>query len=1325
MNARLLKRAPSSIKVENDGGILEITGTLEIDGQFVNDGTVEIDIMGQAPDSIDQLVVKEAILDDTLKVSFPTSFRPQLGDTFEVLIASDGIQGRFQVHEGLDLGGGLVLVPVYSANSLVLVLPLPRDVVNSTGDRSDQNPGDGECNTGGVIYRNGNPEAECTLRAAIEEANASSGPDFIAFDIPTSDPGYANGVWTIRPGSQLPEITEQVTIDGYTQPGAQPNTIAASDTSKESLNAAIKIELDGTNASPGLVLKNHQGSVIRGLVINRFRGEGILIDGGGGHRIVGNYIGTNPTGQTRAPNHGDGIRITASSGNYIGGPNAADRNLISGNGIANRGGGVRIENSSTNNVVEHNLIGTDASGTQSLYNSRYGVSLSGNGTVENIIVNNLISGNLDPDFSSTSCAGAGVDISNGAAGNGVQKNYIGTDTRGVQPLPNSEGLCISLAGAANWIMENIISGNLGRGIWISGQLNAESRATVIDTNLIGVARTVDLLAKRLDPLSNGDHGIQINSGDQSEIRRNIIGTNGGDGIRGEAQVSEVVIKGNEIVSNGGWGVYLKNFRKVTIQANGIGELKPANNNWRGGGGVIIGPPTPINLTWQQRISNKLGALKLEGTQKATVGGAYYAKEGNNLMSALPGVNAVEVVAQADSNRFENNAIDGFNTSEAGIYVENSSHNDFLKNLVFDFTEAGIAIVETDTTKQARSNRISQTVFDGFCQFIPIGWCNAIDLEYDSGPPINDDNDVDRGANKLQNTPENLAAYIDWNGDLVLLYRVDSDSNHATYPLSVEVFTAEKLLGAALDPTSRFLTTLTYPQASARTDVRVTLGKAANLGVLKGDWLALTATDAEGNTSEFEIVEVDSVSVDVTTGLDFGDAPETSPSQLPIPFGYPTTLKNDGARHAGIFNVRLGRWIDLEADGRESLVADGDDFDDPRDDDDGILFHVPVLLPQGAPPTLWTQPLPIFYAGYPVEISTLNSVGGYLHVWVDFNRDGDWDDAGEYVVRDQFVSTGVPLARVKFTVPADASLSYTFMRVRFTTVGGSITAPTGIAFDGEVEDYMVEIRAVPQQPFIDFGDAPDSAAASGYPTLLANQRYPAAGHIIGNLWLGDLIDPEWDGQPDSLAQGDGNDEDGVQLPGSVTPGQWATVTVTVSGSQGYLNAWVDFNQDHDWADSLEHVIVDTLLSSGTHQLQFHVPDSAALGRTYARFRISSEDSLSFWGIAGDGEVEDYVLEIARATATQPVQRPQSFRLEPPYPNPATRQITIAYALAEPSSVRLVIYNVLGQTLWVFRDRQQRAGVHRVVVPVHELPSGLYLVRLEAGRLRAQRTFVVLR
>ena len=105
---------------------------------------------------------------------------------------------------------GLVLAALLVASLLVAgsARATTTFTVNSLGDIPEQDPGDGVCNL--RLFRG------CTLRAAIQEANATAGADTINFNISGS------GVKTIRPTSPLPEITEAVTIAGYSQPGASP-----------------------------------------------------------------------------------------------------------------------------------------------------------------------------------------------------------------------------------------------------------------------------------------------------------------------------------------------------------------------------------------------------------------------------------------------------------------------------------------------------------------------------------------------------------------------------------------------------------------------------------------------------------------------------------------------------------------------------------------------------------------------------------------------------------------------------------------------------------------------------------------------------------------------------------------------------------------------------------------------------------------------------------------------------------------------------------------------------------------------------------------------
>jgi len=229
--------------------------------------------------------------------------------------------------------------------------------VNSTKDRVDNNPGNGTCYTGvNILHDDGFIELECTLRAAIQEANANAPTvDRITFNIPTT------GVATISPTRALPTIRGALTINGYSQPGASVNTATTG------TNAVLKIVLDGSKAgstpsSPvdGLYV-TARNTTVRGLVINNGFRAGVVFDevtpGEAGRTLEGCFIGTDADGANPRSN-GAGVIIDDGEGNVIGGTTLAARNLISGND----NDGIFLSSAANGNSVQGNLIGTNRDG---------------------------------------------------------------------------------------------------------------------------------------------------------------------------------------------------------------------------------------------------------------------------------------------------------------------------------------------------------------------------------------------------------------------------------------------------------------------------------------------------------------------------------------------------------------------------------------------------------------------------------------------------------------------------------------------------------------------------------------------------------------------------------------------------------------------------------------------------------------------------------------------------------------------------------------------------------------------------------------------------
>jgi hypothetical protein len=248
-----------------------------------------------------------------------------------------------------------------------------------------------------VKVTNTQSEGPGSLRQAILEANVTAEMiAIISFAIPGS------GVETIHLNSPLPAITHPVVVDGTTQPGYAGQPV---------------IVLDGTGLGDGVdgLTITAGDSMVKGLGIDDFSGAGIRLHDNGRDLIVGNYLGTDASG-SRARSNQTGIRIDTGSGDRIGGVNATDRNLISGNSAA----GVAIFSGTGHHVIG-NFIGTDATGTKAIPNGD-GVSVTANA--------NTIGG-TDPATDNVIAFndGYGVRVSMGTE-NAVRQNAIFANTTG-------------------------------------------------------------------------------------------------------------------------------------------------------------------------------------------------------------------------------------------------------------------------------------------------------------------------------------------------------------------------------------------------------------------------------------------------------------------------------------------------------------------------------------------------------------------------------------------------------------------------------------------------------------------------------------------------------------------------------------------------------------------------------------------------------------------------------------------------------------------------------------------------------------------------------
>ena len=474
---------------------------------------------------------------------------------------------------------------------------------------------------------NHNDSGAGSLRQAILDANANAGTDTIIFNIAGS-----GSVETITVVTTLPNITDTIIIDGYTQSGASANTLTTGN------NAVFKIVLDGTNAggsADGLYLgTGSAGSIIKGLVIDNFGASGINILSNT-NTIVGNFIGINASGTSNLANY-HGISINNSANNTIGGTTAAERNVISGNTFS----GIYISGSSSaNNLIQGNYIGTNLAGNAGLGN-QFGIYMSGNGS-GNVIggttagTGNLISGN-------TSIA---VYMAYGS-NTTIQGNYIGTDAAGTTAIANHFGISIYAAsgtviGGTTAGARNVIAGNAGRGIDVS----ETTGSTTIQGNYIGVDSTGNTA------LGNAGWGIAA-----TDL--------GGLTIGGTVAGAGNVISANGDASSG--GIQLAGTSGTIIEGNRIG----------------IGATTTTALTTVQTVGISLAG----GSYDTRIGGTTAA--GGNIIARNGSWGGVRVASNSTGNTIGRNNFFGNGGLAIDLNADGTTANDGVKtsgaaNLLMD------------------------------------------------------------------------------------------------------------------------------------------------------------------------------------------------------------------------------------------------------------------------------------------------------------------------------------------------------------------------------------------------------------------------------------------------------------------------------------------------------------------------------------------------------------------------------------------------------------------------------------------------------------------
>jgi hypothetical protein len=677
--------------------------------------------------------------------------------------------------------------------------------------------------------------------------------------------------------------------------GAHANVIGGTNATQRNVisdNAGYGITITDTNSDGNAVLGNYIGLTADGAdaASNTLSGIGIwggacsnivgapgagnVLSGNGeygvfigdtntvGTLLQGNYVGSDAGGSLAVANAYGGIGVFSGANHVtVGGAGAGAGNLLSGNGNA----GLWLEGAGvTNNVMQGNWIGLDASGTAAVPNGWAGIYIL-DGSSGNLIggtaagAANIISGNVSE----------GVFISDpGTTNNLVEGNLIGTGAAGTNAVANSytgigiwSGASFNVIGGTNAAQRNILSGNDGNGVRLGG-------TGTVNNQILG--NYIGLEADGATALGNGGIGLYVESGPQNTLvggvepgAANVVSANGSDGIQlwGTGTSSNVVegnlvgtdktgtlARGNEgsalsLISGpqfntlGGTtaaarnllsasaydGVYAYQASNNVIEGNYIGTdvtgVKALSNL---GEGLIFFDGSPGN----QILSNVVAASGEDGIYLGDPGTSANVIQGNKIGTGADGLTPL---ANALQGVFIDNGASG---NVIGLTLSGNGAG----NLIAGNTEQGVIIYDTNSTGNTiRGNAISNNGGIG------IELVGGVQNGY--GVTANHAGGDVPGPNDLQNYPVLASASVH-GGSTVIAGTLNSGANRT---FLIDVYRNANADPSGYGPGQIFAGTM-----ALQTDAGGNGSFSLSLpGAFAGQYFSATATDlTTGDTSEF-------------------------------------------------------------------------------------------------------------------------------------------------------------------------------------------------------------------------------------------------------------------------------------------------------------------------------------------------------------------------------------------------------------------------------------------------------------------------------------------
>ncbi|WP_369810779.1 GEVED domain-containing protein [Tenacibaculum finnmarkense] len=402
--------------------------------------------------------------------------------------------------------------------------------------------------------------------------------------------------------------------------------------------------------------------------------------------------------------------------------------------------------------------------------------------------------------------------------------------------------------------------------------------------------------------------------------------------------------------------------------------------------------------------------------------------------------------------------------------------------------------------------------------------------------------------------------------------------------------------------------------------------------------------------------------------------------------------------------------------------------------------------------------------------------------MDYNKDGDFDDAGETVFT-KAKSKTTPINGT-FTIPESALNGATRMRVVLKYNATPTACETNIQY-GEVEDYTVVIESpksdttAPTAPsnlsasnitqtslILNWTAATDNVAVTGYDVyqgatkvastntttatitgLISETNYAfsvkatdeEANISISSATLnvttlaipvsyceskGTKVSYEWIdyvafGGMTNTTAANGGYGDFTSKVATVVQGTTNQLVLSAGFASStyneYFTVWIDYNKDGDFSDAGEQVTTGNSSSATNRVANIVIPENAKLGKTRMRVSMKYNSASTSCGTFGDGEVEDYTVNIiatsvintvvTMSVSGENIKTKEASNLSI-YPNPAVNFVHVNLA-SKAKNTSYKIINITGSTV-------QKGRLNTAKLNVTNLSSGMYILEVYDGQ-----------